>query len=128
MTTPVGTRPPLHYLQEELDKLKQQELYQKLRVLQGEQLPVATFDGQRVINLSSNNYLGLTTHRGLKKAAAAAIKTHGVGSGAVRTIAGTMDIHLQLEEQIAGFKNTEACVVFQSGFVANAGTVQAILG
>jgi glycine C-acetyltransferase len=118
----------LAYLQEELTKLKEAKLYQRLRVLQGEQLPVATFDGQRVINLSSNNYLGLTTHRGLKKAAAAAVKTHGVGSGAVRTIAGTMDIHLQLEEQIARFKNTEASVVFQSGFAANAGTVQAILG
>lgn len=128
MSAPVGTRPPLQYLHEELEKLKEQKLYQKLRVLQGEQQPVAPFDGKRVINLSSNNYLGLTTHRGLRKAAAAALKSHGVGSGAVRTIAGTMDIHLQLEEQIARFKNTEACVVFQSGFVANAGTVQAILG
>ncbi|MFQ5663725.1 MAG: glycine C-acetyltransferase [Terriglobia bacterium] len=128
MSTPAGTRTQLHYLQEELEKLKEQKLYQKLRVLQGEQLPVATFDAQRVINLSSNNYLGLTTHRGLKKAAAAAVKSHGVGSGAVRTIAGTMELHMQLEEQIARFKNTEACVVFQSGFVANAGTVQAILG
>jgi len=128
MTAPVGTRPPLQYLHEELEKLKEQKLYQKLRVLSGEQLPVATFDGQRVINLSSNNYLGLTTHRTLKKSAAAAIKTHGVGAGAVRVVAGTLDIHLALEEQIARFKNTEACVVFQSGFAANAGTVQAVLG
>src|SRR3990167_9641579 len=81
MSAPVGTRPPLQYLHEELEKLKEQKLYQKLRVLSGEQLPVATFDGQRVINLSSNNYLGLTTHRALKKAAAAAIKTRGVGPG-----------------------------------------------
>ena len=124
----MSARAQLQYLHDELEKLKEQKLYQKLRVLAGEQLPVATFDGQRVINLSSNNYLGLTTHRALKKAATAAVKTHGVGSGAVRTIAGTMDIHLALEEQIARFKNTEACVVFQSGFVANAGTVQAILG
>ena len=128
MTAPAGTRPALAYLHEELEKLKQQKLYQKPRVLQGEQLPTATFDGQRVINLSSNNYLGLTTHRKLRKAALTAIRTHGVGSGAVRTIAGTMDIHLQLEEQIARFKNTEASVVFQSGFTANAGTVQALLG
>ena len=128
MSQPTATRPQLQSLHEELEKLKQQKLYLKLRVLQGEQLPVATFDGQRVINLSSNNYLGLTTHRALKRAAAAAIKTHGVGSGAVRTIAGTMDIHLALEEQIARFKNTEASVVFQSGFAANAGTVQAVLG
>ena len=128
MTAPTGTRPPLLYLREELEQLKQKKLYQRLRVLEGEQLPVATFDGKRVINLSSNNYLGLTTNRKLRKAAAAAIKTHGVGSGAVRTIAGTMDIHMALEEQIARFKHTEASVVFQSGFAANAGTVQAILG
>jgi glycine C-acetyltransferase len=128
MTPPAGTRPQLHYLHDELESLKEKNLYLKLRVLQGEQLPLATFDGKQVINLSSNNYLGLTTHRKLRRAAATAIKTHGVGSGAVRTIAGTMDIHLQLEEQIARFKHTEAAVVFQSGFVANAGTVQAILG
>jgi len=128
MSAPAGTRPQLQYLHEELDKLREQKLYQKLRILQGEQRPVSTIDGKQVINLSSNNYLGLTTHRGLRKAAAAAIKTHGVGSGAVRTIIGTMDIHMALEEQIARFKHTEACVVFQSGFVANAGTVQAILG
>ena len=128
MTAPTGTRAPLAYVHEELERLKEQKLYQRLRVLQGEQLPVSTFDGKRVINLSSNNYLGLTTHRKLRRAAAAAIKTHGVGSGAVRTIAGTMDIHLALEEQIARFKQTEAAVVFQSGFVANAGTVQAVLG
>lgn len=128
MTAPTGTRAPLLYLREELDQLKAKKLYQRLRVLEGEQLPVSTFDGKRVINLSSNNYLGLTTNRKLKKAAAAAIKTHGVGSGAVRTIAGTMDIHMALEVQIARFKETEASVVFQSGFAANAGTVQAILG
>jgi glycine C-acetyltransferase len=128
MTAPSGTRRPLLYVREELEQLKEKHLYQRLRVLAGEQLPVSTFDGKRVINLSSNNYLGLTTNRNLRKAAAAAIKTHGVGSGAVRTIAGTMDIHLALEEQIARFKHTEASVVFQSGFVANAGTVQAILG
>jgi glycine C-acetyltransferase len=128
MNQPVGTRPQLTYLREELDKLREQKLYQKLRILQGEQRPLSTIDGKPVINLSSNNYLGLTTHRGLRKAAAAAIKSHGVGSGAVRTIIGTMDIHMALEEQIARFKHTEACVVFQSGFTANAGTVQAILG
>ena len=128
MTAPTGTRAPLAYVHEELERLKEQKLYQRLRVLQGEQLPVSTFDGKKVINLSSNNYLGLTTHRKLRRAAAGAIKTHGVGSGAVRTIAGTMDIHMALEEQIARFKQTEAAVVFQSGFVANAGTVQAVLG
>ena len=128
MTASAGTRPQLQYLHDELETLKEKKLYQKLRVLAGEQLPVSTIDGKQVINLSSNNYLGLTTHKKLRQAAAAAIKTHGVGSGAVRTIIGTMDLHMQLEEQIARFKHTEASVVFQSGFAANAGTVQAILG
>lgn len=123
-----ATRPQLQYLREALDDLKAKSLYFRLRILEGEQKPVATFDGKQVINLSSNNYLGLTTHRGLRKAALQATRELGVGSGAVRTIAGTMKIHMDLEEQIARFKNTEACVVFQSGFAANAGTVAAILG
>ncbi|MGB0002330.1 MAG: glycine C-acetyltransferase, partial [Candidatus Acidiferrales bacterium] len=97
-------------------------------VLEGEQKPVATFDGKEVINLSSNNYLGLTTHPKLRRAAIDATRKYGVGSGAVRTITGTMKIHMELEEQIARFKKVEACVVFQSGFTANAGTVSAILG
>jgi len=88
---------------------------------------VARFDGHEVINLSSNNYLGLTTHPKLKQRALAALEQFGVGSGAVRTIAGTMSIHLALEEKISQFKQVEAAVVFQSGFTANAGTVQAIL-
>src|SRR6202011_3928413 len=81
-----------------------------------------------VINLASNNYLGLTTHPKLREAALEATRKYGVGSGAVRTIAGTMKIHMELEEKIAKFKNVEACVVFQSGFAANAGTVSAVLG
>jgi len=120
--------PPLHYLTEELNSLREKGLYQRLRVLEGEQRPLSTFDGAQVINLSSNNYLGLTTHPRLRRAAVEATRRFGVGSGAVRTIAGTMAIHMQLEEKIASFKNTEACVVFQSGFAANAGTVAAILG
>jgi len=118
----------LKYLSDELQKLREQKLYQKLRVLETEQLPVARFDGHEVINLSSNNYLGLTTHPKLKQRALAALEQFGVGSGAVRTIAGTMSIHLALEEKISQFKQVEAAVVFQSGFTANAGTVQAILG
>jgi glycine C-acetyltransferase len=118
----------LQYLTDELDKLREQKLYQKLRVLETEQLPVSRFDGREVINLSSNNYLGLTTHPKLRARAIQAIERWGVGSGAVRTIAGTMAIHLELEEKIAKFKHVEASVVFQSGFTANAGTVQAILG
>jgi glycine C-acetyltransferase len=126
MTT--ATRAQLSYLTDTLEDLKSKHLYFKLRVLESEQKPVATFDGREVINLSSNNYLGLTTHRSLRKSALEATRKFGVGSGAVRTIAGTMRMHLDLEEQIARFKNTEACVVFQSGFAANAGTVSAILG
>jgi glycine C-acetyltransferase len=118
----------LQYLTEELNKLREQKLYQKLRVLETEQLPVSRFDGREVINLSSNNYLGLTTHPRLRARALEAIQKWGVGSGAVRTIAGTMAIHMELEEKIARFKHVEASVVFQSGFTANAGTVQAILG
>jgi glycine C-acetyltransferase len=126
MTT--ATRNPLSYLHDELEDLKAKGLYFRLRVLDGEQKPVANFDGKEVINLSSNNYLGLTTNRKLRRAALEATRHFGVGAGAVRTIAGTMKIHMELEEQIARFKNTEACVVFQSGFAANAGTVAAILG
>jgi len=117
----------LQYLTEELNKLREQKLYQRLRILESEQRPVARFDGREVINLSSNNYLGLTTHPKLKQKALAAIEKWGVGAGAVRTIAGTMSLHMELEEKIAKFKNVEASVVFQSGFTANAGTVQAIL-
>jgi glycine C-acetyltransferase len=119
---------PLSYLHEQLADLEAKGLHFRLRVLEGEQKPVAHFDGKDVISLSSNNYLGLTTHKALRRAAIEAIRTHGVGAGAVRTIAGTMDLHMALEEQIAKFKGTEACVVFQSGFTANAGTVAAILG
>jgi glycine C-acetyltransferase len=123
-----ATRPQLQFLHEALEDLKSKHQYFHLRVLEGEQKPIATFDGKEVINLSSNNYLGLTTHPKLRRAAIDAIRKYGVGSGAVRTIAGTMKIHMELEEQIARFKKVEACVVFQSGFTANAHTVSALLG
>ena len=116
------------FLAQEIESLHQKKLFRKLRILEGRQLPQAQFDGQPVVNLSSNNYLGLTTHPELVKAALRATEEYGVGSGAVRTIAGTMKIHMALEEKIARFKQVEACVVFQSGFTANAGTVSAILG
>jgi glycine C-acetyltransferase len=119
---------PLQYVSEQLKELREKGVAPKLRVLEGEQKAVCTFDGREVINLASNNYLGLTTHKALRKAAGEAAKTYGAGAGAVRTIAGTMQLHMQLEEQIAKFKNVEACVVFQSGFAANAGTVSAVLG
>ncbi|MGB7218720.1 MAG: glycine C-acetyltransferase [Vicinamibacterales bacterium] len=118
---------PLAYLSTELDTLKAQGLYRPLRVLQGEQRPRAIFDDRQVVNLSSNNYLGLTTHPTLRERALEATRQFGVGSGSVRTIAGTMAIHMELERRLAAFKKTEAAVVFQSGFAANAGTVAAVL-
>ncbi|MPZ20340.1 MAG: glycine C-acetyltransferase [Luteitalea sp.] len=119
---------PLAYLGMELDSLKEQGLHRQLRILHGEQKATSTFDGKSVVNLSSNNYLGLTTHPKLREQALRALDQLGVGSGAVRTIAGTMDIHMELERRLASFKQVEAVVVFQSGFAANAGTVAAILG
>jgi glycine C-acetyltransferase len=119
---------PLQYVSETLQELRSKGVAPKLRVLEGEQKPVCVFDEREVINLASNNYLGLTSHKGLRKASVEAVRKLGVGAGAVRTIAGTMKLHLDLEEQIAKFKRVEACVVFQSGFTANAGTVSAVLG
>lgn len=118
---------PLAYLTRELESLEAQGLYRHLRTLDGEQRAHATVDHRSVVNLSSNNYLGLTTHPRLRAAAIKAIEDLGVGSGSVRTIAGTMAIHLELERRLAEFKNTEAAVVFQSGFTANAGTVSSVL-
>ena len=122
------TRPQLSYLTDQMNELRQKGTHFALRVLEEPQMPECVFDGKRVINLASNNYLGLTTHPKLSEAAIAATKKYGAGSGAVRTVSGTMSIHMELEEKIARFKKTEACVVFQSGFAANAGTVSAILG
>ena len=118
---------PLGYLTSELDTLKTNGLYRRLRILNGEQKAKTTFDRRQVVNLSSNNYLGLTTHPKLREAALEATRAFGVGSGSVRTIAGTMEIHMELERRLAAFKKTEAVVVFQSGFAANAGTVAAVL-
>jgi glycine C-acetyltransferase len=118
---------PLAYLGDELDSLKSQNLYRHFRILDGEQKAHTSFDHRSVVNLSSNNYLGLTTHPRLRARALEAIETYGVGSGSVRTIAGTMAIHMELERRLAEFKQVEAVVVFQSGFTANAGTVAAIL-
>ncbi|HBK60839.1 MAG TPA: 8-amino-7-oxononanoate synthase, partial [Firmicutes bacterium] len=118
----------LAYLNDELAKLREQKLFRYPKVLTGQQEARAVYDGREVINLSSNNYLGLTTHPRMIAAAAQAAQALGAGSGAVRTIAGTMDMHVELERKIAAFKHTEAALVFQSGFTANAGTVAAVLG
>jgi len=119
---------PLFYLAHELETFKEQGLYKTLRVLSGEQKANAVVDRHAVVNLSSNNYLGLTTHPRLRECAIEAIRREGVGTGSVRPIAGTFDLHMELEQRLAEFKQTEAAVVFQSGFTANAGTVSAILG
>src|SRR5215218_7025830 len=125
---PTSTRhDPLQYLGDELEGLKTQGLYRHLRILEDEQRAHTTVDGRSVVNLSSNNYLGLTTHPRLRERALEAVQDFGVGSGSVRTIAGTMAIHMELERRLAEFKHTEAVVVFQSGFTANAGTVSSIL-
>ena len=125
--TPTRTD-PLSYLGRQLSDWKQAGTYQRLRILQGPSAAESRFDGKDVVNLASNNYLGLTTHPKLIEAAIDATRRYGAGSGAVRTISGTMELHMELERRIAKFKNVEACVVFQSGFAANAGTVSAVLG
>ena len=119
---------PLSSLGRQLEEWKSAGTYQRLRILEGPSAAESRFDGREVINLASNNYLGLTTHPKLIEAAIEATRKYGAGSGAVRTISGTMDLHMELERRIARFKNVEACVVFQSGFAANAGTVSAVLG
>jgi glycine C-acetyltransferase len=119
---------PLQYLSDQLDGWRKAGTYQRLHVLESACEPMSKYDGREVINLASNNYLGLANHPKLKEAAISAIQKYGAGSGAVRTISGTMSLHMELERRIAEFKKSEACVVFQSGFAANAGTVSAILG
>ncbi len=117
----------LDYLKEQLDDLERQGLRQHPRTLEGEQRARARFDGRDVINLASNNYLGLAAHPKLKEAAARAAVDYGAWSGAVRTIAGTMTLHRELERRFAAFKGAEAALMFQSGFTSNAGTVAAVL-
>jgi glycine C-acetyltransferase len=114
-------------LEGEIDTLKQKHLFRPLRVVYGEEKPVCNIDGKVVVNLSSNNYLGLTTHPKLREAAKRAIDTHGVGTAAVRTIIGTMDLHEELEARVARFKHTEASLTFQSGFATNQAIIQALL-
>jgi glycine C-acetyltransferase len=129
MTESTATRSdPLGYLEEEIQSLREQALFRPLRVMSGPQAPRTTMDGRPVISLSSNNYLGLTTHPRLVEAALAAVRDLGVGSGAVRTIAGTMALHEELEQRLATFKHVEAVLTFQSGFTANSGVIPTITG
>jgi glycine C-acetyltransferase len=117
----------MSFLNTDIDQLKEQGLHRSLRVIGSANKPVFTVDGKEVINLSSNNYLGLTTHPKLIAAAVKATEWYGVGSGAVRTIAGTMTLHEELERRLADFKHTEASLTFQSGFTANTGVLQSLL-
>ncbi|HWH36530.1 MAG TPA: glycine C-acetyltransferase [Candidatus Limnocylindrales bacterium] len=119
---------PLHYLAEEIDGLKAKSLYRPLRIMTGAQAVRTIVDGRPVISLSSNNYLGLTTHPRLVEAAAAAVRDLGVGTGAVRTIAGATELIEQLELRLAHFKHVEAVLTLQSGLTANSGTIPAITG
>src|SRR3989442_4086427 len=114
-------RDPLAFLAAELEALKQQGLYRHLRVLEDEQKAKTTFDHRQVVNLSSNNYLGLTTHPTLRERALEATRTLGVGSGSVRTIAGTMAIPMELDRGLAEFKKTEAVWGFSARFAATPG-------
>ncbi|HZU13193.1 MAG TPA: glycine C-acetyltransferase [Chloroflexota bacterium] len=116
----------MDWVEGELDQLREAGVFRPLRDLQSPQAPRATFDGREVINLSSNNYLGLTTHPRLIAAAEEAARRFGAGSGSVRTIAGTMDMHEELERKLADFKHTEASLVFQSGFTCNSGTIPVV--
>lgn len=115
------------FLKAELDELKQKSLYRKLRVLQSEQGARCVIDGKKVINLSSNNYLGLASHPRLRKAMIDGVNKWGVGTAAVRPIIGTMQIHQDLEKELAAFKHTEAALVFVAGIAANRGTIQALV-
>ena len=127
MTT--AARPdPLAFIEAEIDDLKQQQLYRPLRVMSAAQGPVTVVDGREVISLASNDYLGLTHHPRLRDKAMAALGEFGVGSGAVRTIAGTMGEHEALEGELAAFKGVEAVLTFQSGFAANTGVIPTITG
>ena len=117
------TRNPMAFLEAEIEELKAKGLYRRLRVIESEQKSRCVIDGREVITLSSNNYLGLNTHPRLRQAALDAVARFGAGSGAVRTIAGTMSLHEELEARLAGFKHTEAVLTFQSGFTANTGVI-----
>src|SRR5215210_6335951 len=118
----------LAHLAAELEDLRAKHLYRPLRVMSHEQGPVTVVDGREVISLSSNDYLGLTHHPRLRDAALEAVREFGVGSGAVRTIAGTMSMHEALEGELAEFKGTPAVLTFQSGFTANTGVIPTITG
>ena len=131
MSDPRVARPttdPLAFLEDEVAALRERHLYRALRVMSSGQGPIVSVDDKRLISLSSNDYLGLTHHPRLREAAIAAVRDFGVGSGAVRTIAGTMSMHEALEAELAEFKGTPSVLTFQSGFSANTGVIPTIAG
>ena len=126
---PDNVRPdPLGFLADELAALRERHLWRPLRVMSSAQGPIASVDDRRVISLSSNDYLGLTHHPRLREAALAAVREFGVGSGAVRTIAGTMAMHEALEAELAAWKGVPTTLTFQSGFTANTGVIPVVTG
>jgi glycine C-acetyltransferase len=125
-STPARSQNPLAFLDAEIEDLKARGIFRRLRVVQSEQKSRCTIDGREVITLSSNNYLGLNTHPKLREAAIRAVEQFGAGSGAVRTIAGTMSLHEELEARLAAFKHVEAVLTFQSGFTCNTGVIPVI--
>ncbi len=116
------------WLQAEIDDLKAKGLYNHIRTLDSPMDAWVTIDGRRLLNFCANNYLGLANHPRVRAAAQGAIDRYGVGPGAVRSIAGTMSLHVELERRLAEFKHAEACITFQSGFTANLATIPALVG
>ena len=116
------------FLNEGLKELRDKGLYNVINPIEGANGPIISIDGKELINLSANNYLGLATNSRMKEACIKATEKYGVGSGAVRTINGTLDIHVKLEEKLAEFKHTEAAIAFQSGFNCNMAAIQAVMG
>ena len=116
------------WLQDEIENLKAAGLYNNIRTIDSPMDAWVTIDGRRLLNFCANNYLGLANHPRIRQAAQKGIETYGVGPGAVRSIAGTTSLHVQLEQELAAFKNAEACVTFQSGFTANLATIPALVG
>ena len=118
----------MNWVKEQLDELKNAGRYVPIRVLESSQGAEVVIEGRKVLNMCSNNYLGLAGHPEIKKAAIDAINTYGIGAGAVRSIAGTMEIHVKLEEKVAQFKHMDAALVYQGGLLANVGTIPILIG
>ena len=124
----MGSKSLEKFLKEGLNDLKSKGLYNEINTITGQNGPVIEIEGKKLVNLSSNNYLGLATNKRMIEAGLAATEKYGVGAGAVRTINGTLDIHVKLEEKLANFKHTEAAIAFQSGFNCNMAAISAVMG